>query len=421
MCHLNWMARYQDLDRSQILTSAVGRLSMATRLSTITEIVAEAARALTGADGATFVLKEDDRCYYVDEDSISPLWKGHKFPISACISGWCMTHQQVVAIRDISTDPRIPQDVYRPTFVKSLCLVPIRIESPIGAIGNYWSHDYNPTPEDIKVLQILANSTSVALQNLELKQNLQLQSEKSAGLKNRADELELAMHSVAHDLRSPVAAMTGLAELMLFQLPANTDPTFRLYVQSLLETGRQTALQIEKMLALYQVTKGKMEPQKLNLSEMAKQVCSRLRLQVPNQKINAEIENDMTTFGDPSLIHLVLENLLSNAVKYSSKKPETEIQIGRTSASAELSTFFIRDNGQGFDPSHSHKLFRPLGRLHSEQEFPGTGLGLASVARIIEMHGGSVRAEAVKLQGAVFYFSLPEKAVQARTDLLAAN
>ena len=108
------------------------------------------ARELCGADGATFVLRDDDRCFYADEDAIAPLWKGKRFPMEACISGWVMIHREAVAIGDIYADARIPADAYRPTFVKSLAMVPIRTKAPIGAIGNYWASHHEVSEDDEK-------------------------------------------------------------------------------------------------------------------------------------------------------------------------------------------------------------------------------------------------------------------------------
>ena len=129
-----------------------------------------AARTLLAADGVTFVLRDGDRCYYAEEDAISPLWKGKRFPMDACISGWCMTERQAVAIPDIHKDSRIPIDAYRSTFVQSLAMVPVREEDPIGAMGAYWSQLRNPSPSEIEMLQTIANSAALAIAKVELEQ-----------------------------------------------------------------------------------------------------------------------------------------------------------------------------------------------------------------------------------------------------------
>src|ERR1041384_6468851 len=150
------------------LLTAVSDLSSARELSTVTRIVRVAARALTGADGVTFVLKEQGHCFYADEDAISPLWKGRRFPLDTCISGWVMRHRTAAAIRDIYQDDRIPHDAYRPTFVKSLLMVPVRTEDPVAAIGAYWADERDPTPDEQATLESLARAASLALVNVQL-------------------------------------------------------------------------------------------------------------------------------------------------------------------------------------------------------------------------------------------------------------
>ncbi len=131
-------------------------------------VVRLAARELTGADGATFVLRDGDKCFYAEENAIAPLWKGQRFPLDACVSGWTMLNRQAAVIEDIYTDSRVPIDAYRPTFVRSLAMVPIRTREPLGAIGNYWAERHRPSAEELLVLQALADSTAVALENVQI-------------------------------------------------------------------------------------------------------------------------------------------------------------------------------------------------------------------------------------------------------------
>ena len=168
------------------LVDVVQQLSLARDLPRIMDIVRHAGRELTGADGATFVLRDNGKCYYAEENAIAPLWKGHRFPLETCISGWAMLNRQPAVIRDIYQDPRIPIDAYRPTFVRSLAMVPIRTMDPIGAIGNYWAQIYEPTPEQVKVLQALADVTAIAMENVDVFSNLERL------VKKRTAELETA-------------------------------------------------------------------------------------------------------------------------------------------------------------------------------------------------------------------------------------
>jgi hypothetical protein len=178
----------------------VQRLSLARDIPTIQDIVRRAARQLTGADGATFVLRDGDRCYYADEDAIAPLWKGQRFPMSACISGWAMLNRRPAVIPDIYADDRIPHDAYRPTFVMSLAMVPIRTLDPVGAIGNYWARPHQATPEEVALLQALADTTAVAMENVRVFAELEER------VRARTAELEAANQQLAAANRELVAA-----------------------------------------------------------------------------------------------------------------------------------------------------------------------------------------------------------------------
>ncbi|WP_395659892.1 GAF domain-containing protein [Nocardioides sp.] len=133
----------------------------------LADVVRRAARAAGRADGATFVLKEDDRCFYVDEDSIAPLWKGQRFPISSCISGWAMLHGSVVTVPDITLDDRVPQDAYRPTFVRSLLMVPVGAQ-PTAAIGVYWAREHHATADEQGRVIAVAEAAAAVLDRIGL-------------------------------------------------------------------------------------------------------------------------------------------------------------------------------------------------------------------------------------------------------------
>lgn len=166
-------SRTLPLDRAGELLQAIQELSLARSLAEVQRIVRGAARRLTCADGATFVLREGEQCFYADEDAISPLWKGQRFPLGGCVSGWVMRHHTAAVIDDVYEDTRIPQDLYRRTFVRSLAVVPIRRDDPLGAIGNYWAAVHEATPQEVEMLQALADSTAVAIENVRTYQQLE--------------------------------------------------------------------------------------------------------------------------------------------------------------------------------------------------------------------------------------------------------
>lgn len=143
-------------------------LADAQSLAEVGDIVRVEARQLTGAQGATFVLREQDRCFYADEDAIAPLWKGQRFPITSCISGWAMLHDETAVVPNIELDERIPLEAYLPTFVRSLLMVPVGSPTPVAAIGAYWSRHHRATEAETDVLQGLATRTAEAIQRIGL-------------------------------------------------------------------------------------------------------------------------------------------------------------------------------------------------------------------------------------------------------------
>lgn len=196
----------------EILVHAVQELSLARSLPEIQRIVRTSARKLVGCDGTTFVLRDGDNCYYADEDAIAPLWKGSRFPMSRCISGWVMLKRAAAVIPDIYLDPRIPHEAYRPTFVKSLVMVPIRKLDPVGGIGAYWATARYPSEREVALLQALADSSSVAMENV------QVYSELEQRVRDRTAELEKANEEI-HQL-SVTDDLTGLSNRRGFHLLA---------------------------------------------------------------------------------------------------------------------------------------------------------------------------------------------------------
>jgi len=175
------------------LVEVVQRLSLAQSLTEIMAVVCTAARELTGADGSSFILREGDDCLYADEDAIGPLWKGQRFPLSACISGWVINNRTSVSVPDIYQDPRIPIEAYSATFVRSMTMVPIRTQDPVGAIGSYWATSHTPTLQQIKLLQTLADSTAVAMDNILINQKLEARAkELEERVRERTEQLEAA-------------------------------------------------------------------------------------------------------------------------------------------------------------------------------------------------------------------------------------
>ncbi|HYE74437.1 MAG TPA: ATP-binding protein [Blastocatellia bacterium] len=388
------------------LVSVVQELSLARNLETVMTIVRKVARELTGADGATFVLREGENCYYADENAIAPLWKGRRFPLSVCVSGWAMLNRQPVVIEDIYADPRIPQDAYRQTFVKSLAIVPIRTLDPIGAIGNYWADQHVPTAEEVKLLQALADTTAVALENVRVYEELEQRvRDRTAALELANKELEAFSYAVSHDLRAPLRHIEGFAKILLEDCADSLNEEGKGYLNHINRAIERMGQIIKDLLALSRSGQIPAVKGQVDLSQMAREIIAQLKAAEPNRQIEYEIADGLYANGDANLLRIALENLLSNAWKFTSKCAQPCIEVGVATKDGQQA-FFVRDNGAGFDMSRSDKLFGVFQRLHSEKDFPGTGIGLATVQRIVQSHGGKIWAESAVNQGTTFYFTL---------------
>lgn len=389
------------------LVNVIQELSLARDLPTVTRLVRFAARELTGADGATFILREGDSCHYLDENAIAPLWKGKRFPMSACVGGWAMLNQQALIIADIDADTRVLPEMYRDTFVKSLVMVPIRTAAPVGAIGNYWATRHTATPEEVKLLQALADSTSIALENVQLYEELdQRVKERSMHIDAESSDVKAFCFSASHDLGAPLRRIAGFSRLLLDRSGSRVDEIDRDYLQRIRQTTQQMRQLVDDLLMLSKITRSDITRQTVDLSQVANAVAADLRTTAPDREVEFIIQPDLVVRGDPQMLRIVIENLLSNAWKFTSRQPRARITVGCEEAPGAACTYYVADNGAGFDMMHADKLFRPFQRLHNESDFPGTGVGLATVHRIIQKHGGRVRGEGAPNGGAIFSFTL---------------
>jgi signal transduction histidine kinase len=391
------------------LISVVQELSLARDLESIMAIVRHAARKLTGADGATFILRDNGFCYYADEDAIAPLWKGKRFPLERCISGWAMLNRQPAVIRDIYDDPRIPAEAYRPTFVKSLAMVPIRSLDPVGAIGTYWATLRMPKPEEVKILQALANCTSVAMENVQLYSGLEQKvAERTARLQALNEELDSFSYSVSHDLRAPLRHVGGFVELLQKQEGEKLSSKGLEYLKIILTSTKTMSGLINDLLEFSHMGRAELRKSELDMKALVGEVWLGLSPERQDRSIVWSVADLPPVEGDGAMLKQVWVNLLSNAVKYTKRREQVEIQVGFTARDQE-NEFFVKDNGAGFDMKYADKLFGVFQRLHHKEDFEGTGIGLANVRRIITRHGGRTWADSKIDGGATFYFTLPKK------------
>lgn len=408
------------------LVSVVQELSLARDLPSIMNIVKRAARELTGADGATFVLRDGPFCYYADEDAIGPLWKGKRFPLETCISGWSMLNRRAAIIEDIYVDPRIPTDAYAPTFVKSLVMVPIRTVSPVGAIGNYWARKRLASPEEVKLLSALADSTSVAMENIQLCQTLErrvqertkelvtsqeeLAAKHAALLKVQRQKEEMAAHLV-HDLKSPASGIMLSCKCRLRSTSlseADRQRWKRIYVGA--EGINRMAL---NLLDITQSEDGSftLHPGDMDVQGLLEEVVEMMTplAEGCEQRLELRMELGRTTLhADEALLRRVLQNLTDNALRYN--PPGGTVRLLAREGAAGAVELCVLDQGPGIPAEMRQAIFDRYKRLEpgsDERSTSGHGLGLTFCRLVVQGHGGSITVEPNHPQGSVFTVQLP--------------
>lgn len=401
------------VDAMKHLVDVVQELSYARALDDVLAIVRKAARDLTGADGATFVLREGDYCYYAEENAIAPLWKGQRFPMSLCISGWVMTHAQTVYIEDIYADSRIPHNAYKPTFVKSLAMVPIRKDSPIGAIGNYWASTRKPAHEEMSLLESLANVTAVAMENVGLYKQLQ---EKVRALEESNHELSRFAWVASHDLKSPLRAIDNLCswieEDMGEKLSTESEKNFHAL------RGRVVRMErlLDDVLAYAQLEQNTQtdDSHRVTCADIIGDIVA--LLDVPagfTVDVTPACKN--TRLPRMPLQH-VLYNLLDNAIKHHDSETG-RIHIDFKDDDIHY-IFTISDDGPGIPPEYHQKVFDMFETLKPRDKKEGSGMGLAFAKKTLARQGGSIAIQSgpAPARGTTFTVTLPKPV----TDRIAA-
>ena len=254
--------------------------------------------------------------------------------------------------------------------------------------------------QEIKERKRAENELQMA--NAELERHV---SERTAELEAVNKELEAFSYSVSHDLRAPLRAINGFSQALLEDCHEQLNKVGQEHIDRIRNASQRMEQLIQDTLNLAYITRNKMRQRQVNLSTMAEEVAEELKKTNPRRKVEFVIQPNMEVKGDAGLLRIFLDNLLGNAWKFSGKKPHAKIEFGVQQSNAKK-TYFVRDNGAGFDIAYADKLFDPFQRQHTKQEFKGTGIGLATAQRIIHRHGGKIWAEAAPDKGATFYFTL---------------
>ena len=232
--------------------------------------------------------------------------------------------------------------------------------------------------------------------------------EKTAAVEAVNKELEAFSYSVSHDLRAPLRGIDGFSQALVEDHGDKLDDEGRHYLQRIRAGAQRMGQLIDDMLNLSRVTRGEMRMERVHLSGLVQEIANDLMRREPERKVRFVITPDVAVTGDARFLRVALENLLSNAWKFTSRRPKATIEFGVTSEDGQRA-YFVRDNGAGFNMQYAGKLFGAFQRLHTVEQFPGTGVGLATVQRIIHRHGGRVWAVGENDRGATFFFSLPPR------------
>jgi PAS domain S-box-containing protein len=282
--------------------------------------------------------------------------------------------------------------------------------------GEMHNIELNLRTKNDRIIQTLSSVEKITLQGEEysLSTNVDISSlkkaeeelrQRSAELEASNKELEAFSYSVSHDLRAPLRSMAGFSTALIEDYADKLDADGKLYLNKIQQSSELMAQLIDDLLKLSRVTRVDINYESLDLTGIAQKVVEDLRSTEPNREVKVNIASGLVAQGDRNLIKLVIDNLLGNAWKYTSKTAEAQIEIGATYIDGK-NTFFVRDNGVGFNMAYADKLFQPFQRLHQAAEFAGTGIGLATAQRIIRRHGGKIWAESKVGEGATFYFTL---------------
>jgi hypothetical protein len=253
------------------------------------------------------------------------------------------------------------------------------------------------------------HDSQLALLNLvdDLNQSVKSTALASRKLEETNNELKAFSYSVSHDLRAPLRSIDGFSLALMEDYQEKLDDTGKNYLNKIRAATQHMGLLIEDMLKLSRISHAEFHHESIDLSNLVQSIAQTIQQSNPDKDMNIIIQRDIVINGDLNSMEIALTNLLENAWKFTGKQKQPLIEFGMTLTEGEK-IFFIRDNGVGFDMAYANKLFGAFQRLHSTDEFPGTGIGLATVKRIITRHGGRIWAEGEVGKGATFFFTIPE-------------
>jgi signal transduction histidine kinase len=339
------------------------------------------------------------------------------------LANWVLRNQGTVAVDDVETDPRVSRRMRERFRVKSALATPLRYENqPIGVLMTVkHRRDKGYTNRELLLIESLANEAAIAITTARLdakrrtaevalqqsRDELEIKvNERTADLEASNRELESFSYSVSHDLRAPLRAIDGYSEALLHEYPDSLDERGRNYLDRIRRNAQRMAELIDDLLNLSRIGRTDLRFDTVDLQEMSLEIIQGFRERQPERQVVFDVHIDGTVRGDRQLLRIALENLLANAWKYTRRCELARIRFA-SRVEDDAVVYSVSDNGAGFDMTYANKLFKPFDRLHRTEEFEGTGIGLAIVARIVQRHGGRIWAHAEVGHGATFYFTLP--------------
>ncbi|NOZ62379.1 MAG: PAS domain S-box protein [Calditrichaeota bacterium] len=335
--------------------------------------------------------------------------------VNECLCGLAAATGKSVFSKNIFTDNRCTRDECKMAGIRSFAGLPLLAgDEVIGIIGLGSLHERDFSRQRA-FLETLANEAAVGLQNTLLLERLRRHeadlekevAERTAELMEANQELESFSYSVSHDLRSPLRAIDGFSGMIVEKFADKMDAEAQRLIGIVRKNVQRMSELIDDLLALSRIGRHALKPQEIDMAELARSAFAGLTDVEQRGKIRFKVKTLPQTQGDASLMQQVMTNLLSNAIKFSSGKNNPQIEVGSRTEN-DTTVYYVSDNGVGFDMKYADKLFLVFQRLHSAEEFEGTGIGLSIVHRIISRHGGRIWAESKPNEGAVFYFTLSE-------------
>jgi signal transduction histidine kinase len=389
------------------LVDVILELSTARSLARVQEVVRRAARRLTGADGATFILRDGEQCFYADEDAIAPLWKGRRFPLTACISGWAMLHREPVVIEDVFVDARVPHEAYRPTFVKSLVMVPIRTERPLGAIGVYWARVRRASTFEVRELQALADSTAIAIENITLLDELRAAKDAAEGANRLKSEF---LSVLSHELRTPMTPIVSWSSVLCDAQVS--EPEMREAARSIQACAESHLVQIDQLLDLAQMLAGasRMHATPTDVAAVVAAAIGEHAGAAAAKHIDLACVSTTRAHlvnGDRDRLRQAVGQLVGNAIKFTPDGGRVRVELQQDDT---LVRVVVCDTGIGIAPEFAPFVFDNFRQADGSmtRSAGGMGIGLALVREIAALHGGSVGVRSPgKDQGASFTIALP--------------